>query len=407
MKIFLKIFFAFIIFLTIANTSYANENSTTIYLFYSKGCPHCAIEKEFLQKLEKQDSSVNVKKYEISQNQDYLQLFIKVGKRLSADTSGVPFTVIGDEYIIGFFDEETTGNQIKQLIEKEKQSDCPIVVKEIINKEKQNNEEQKKKECEADEKKAQNIIPKEIKIPLIGGIQTKNLSLTTLTIIIAALDGFNPCAMWVLIFLISMLLGMKDRKRMWILGTAFIITSAFVYFLIMAAWLNLFLFLGFLIWIRIIVGLFATGVGIYNIREFFINKNAECKVTGNEKRRKTLEKIKGITQRKELLIALFGIILLAFAVNLIEAICSAGLPAIYTQILSLSNLPLWQYYLYILLYLFIFMIDDLIVFFIAMTTLHSVGLNSKYVRYSHIIGGIVMIIIGILMLFRPELLMFG
>ncbi len=171
--------------------------------------------------------------------------------------------------------------------------------------------------------------------------------------------------MWVLIFLISMLLGMKDRKRMWILGTAFIISSAFVYFLFMAAWLNLFLFLGFLIWIRIIVGLFATGVGIYNIREFFINKNAECKVTGNEKRRKTLEKIKGITQRKELLIALFGIILLAFAVNLIEAICSAGLPAIYTQILSLSNLPLWQYYLYILLYLFIFMIDDLIVFFIV------------------------------------------
>lgn len=402
MKILLTIFFAFLIFLTIANTGHANENSSTVYLFYSKGCPHCSKEKEFLQKLKKEDSSIKVKEYEISQNPDYLQLLIKVGKRLSADTSGIPFTVIGDEYIIGFFDEETTGNQIKQLIEKEKQGGYPVVVEEIINKERQNKQEDK-----TNEKKLQNIIPKEIKIPLIGSIQTKNLSLLTLTIIIAALDGFNPCAMWVLIFLISMLLGMKDRKRMWILGTAFIVASAFIYFLFMVAWLNLFLFLGFIIWIRIIVGLFATGVGVYNIREFFINKNAECKVTGNEKRRKTLEKIKSITQRKELLIALFGIIILAFAVNLIEAICSAGLPAIYTQILSLSNLSLWQYYLYILLYLFIFMIDDLIIFFIAMTTLHSVGLDSKYARYSHIIGGIVMIIIGILMLFRPELLMFG
>lgn len=402
MKIFLKILFAFLIFLTIANTSYANENSTTIYLFYSKGCPHCVKEKEFLQKLEKEDPSVNVKEYEISQNQDYLQLFIKVGERLSANTSGIPFTVIGDEYIIGFLSEETTGNQIKELLEKEKQSDCPIVVEEILNKEKQ-----AEQECEANEKRAQNIIPKEIKIPPIGSIQTKNLSLTTLTIVIAALDGFNPCAMWVLIFLISMLLGMKDRKRMWILGITFIAASTFVYFLFMAAWLNLFLFLGFIIWIRIIVGLFATGVGVYNIREFFINKNAECKVTGNEKRRITLEKIKSITQKKELLIALIGIIILAFAVNLIEAVCSAGLPAIYTQILSLSNLPLWQYYLYILLYLFIFMVDDLIVFFIAMTTLRSVGLDNKYARYSHIIGGIVMVIIGILMLFKPELLMFS
>ena len=102
-----------------------------------------------------------------------------------------------------------------------------------------------------------------------------------------------------------------------------------------------------------------------------------------------------------------GIILLAVAVNLIELVCSAGLPAIYTQILSLATLDRWQYYLYLLLYILIFMLDDLIVFFIAMITLKAVGIENKYVRFSRLIGGILITIIGLLLLFKPEILMFG
>jgi hypothetical protein len=200
--------------------------------------------------------------------------------------------------------------------------------------------------------------------------------------------------MWVLLFLISLLLGMKDKKRRWILGITFIVASAFVYFLFMAAWLNLILFIGFIIWVRIAIGLVAIGGGGYNLREFFINKESGCKVTGDEKRRAIFEKLKNITQQKQFLLALSGIILLAFAVNLVELICSAGLPVIFTQILTLSNLPPWQYYAYMLLYIFIFMIDDLFVFFTAMITLEVTGISTKYTRASHLIGGVLMIIIG-------------
>ena len=233
-----------------------------------------------------------------------------------------------------------------------------------------------------------------------------HLSLPVLTFVVALLDGFNPCAMWTLLFLISLLLGMNDRKRMWLLGTTFIAASALVYFLFLAAWLNLFLFLGFIVWVRLVVGLVALVTGGYFLRDYVVNKTGQCQVIGN-RRQKTMEKIRKIIKKKLLLLSLLGIIILAFAVNLVELICSAGLPAIYTQILSLAQLPKWQYYLYLIFYILIFMLDDLIIFFIAMITLQAVGIQSKYSRLSHLIGGILMLIIGCLLLFKPEWLMFG
>ncbi len=244
-------------------------------------------------------------------------------------------------------------------------------------------------------------------IPILGTIQTANLSLPALSVVIGLIDGFNPCAMWTLLFLISLLLGMKNKKRMWTLGITFIVASAFVYFLFLSAWLNFFLILGFVFWIRITIGLFAIGVGIYNLREYQKNKDGTCKTSDDEKRRKTLDKLKGITHERKFILALGGIILLAFAVNLIELVCSAGLPAIFTQILSISNLSPGQHYSYILIYIFFFMVDDIVVFAIAMITLQAVGIQSKYARLSRLIGGIIMLIIGVLLLFKPEILMFG
>jgi hypothetical protein len=149
------------------------------------------------------------------------------------------------------------------------------------------------------------------------------------------------------------------------------------------------------------------GGGVYNLREYFINKESGCKVTGDEKRQRVFEKLKAITQKQQFWLALGGIIILAGAVNLVELICSAGLPVVFTQILALSNLAKWQYYLYMLLYIFIFMLDDLIVFIVAMVTLKMTGITTKYTRLSHLIGGILMLIIGLLLIFKPEWLMFG
>ena len=371
------------------------SEDVNLYFFWGEGCPHCAKEKPFLEKLGQKYPQLNIHELEVWGNRENLKLMVEFGKRLDATVSGVPFTVVGGHYVSGWMDEAYTGGQIEEAIQCAIQNSCRDIGNEIAN----------GKTDVAKEKVSK--IPEKITLPLIGEIQTKNISLPVLTIIIGALDGFNPGAMWTLLFLISLLLGMGDRKRMWILGGVFIAASAFVYFLFMAAWLNLLLFLGFVFWVRIMIALVAIGGGGYYLKEYFTAEDTTCKVTGTEKRQKVFEKIRKIAHESHFLLALSGMILLAFAVNLVEAICSAGLPVVYTQILSLSGLAKWQYYLYISFYIFIFMLDDLIVFFAAMITLRMTGLSAKYSRFSHLIGGAVMVIIGLLLIFKPELLMFG
>jgi len=119
------------------------------------------------------------------------------------------------------------------------------------------------------------------------------------------------------------------------------------------------------------------------------------------------QRLRAVAQERNFLVAFLGILALAFLVNLVELICSAGIPVIYTQILTMSGVPTWQYYAYLLLYILVFMADDLLVFFTAMTTLRITGLTTKYSRYSHLLGGFILVIIGALMLLRPEWLMFG
>ena len=194
---------------------------------------------------------------------------------------------------------------------------------------------------------------------------------------------------------------------MWILGIAFIVSSASVYFLFMVAWLNLFLFVGYIFWIRAIIAIIALLGGYTSLKKFWSKDSSGCDVVGDEKRKSVFEKLGKVTSNKSFLMAIIGIVVLAFAVNLVELVCSAGLPAVYTQVLVLNNLGKVQYYLYILLYILFFMFDDLFVFFIAMITLQMTGITTKYVKWSRLIGGILMVAIGVLLLFRPEILMFG
>jgi hypothetical protein len=249
-------------------------------------------------------------------------------------------------------------------------------------------------------------LPREISFPLIGKINLTSLSLPLIAVVIGTLDGFNPCAMWVLLFLISLLLNSQDKRRRWLLGSTFIIASGLVYFFFMSAWLNILLFIGFIVWVRLAIAIFALGAGAFSLNRFW-QHHTGCLVESDEKRKKTFEKLKKIAYDKNLLVALFGIIALAFAVNLVELFCSAGFPAIFTQILTLNQLPPSQYYFYILLYIFFFMLDDIIVFVIAMKTLEVTGISTKYAKYSHLIGGLLMVIIGALLIIKPEFLMFN
>jgi glutaredoxin len=370
-----------------------------VSVFWRVGCPHCEREIEFLRALQARDPSVRVRLLEVSADAANRQSLRQTAVRLHIEEIAVPFTVIGEEAVVGFWDDPTTGAQIEQLIASCRARGCPDVVGELM---------RSRSEPAASVATAPRAaLPRSIRVPLLGEIDTAGLSLPALTLVLGAVDGFNPCAMWTLVFLIGMLIGMRDRTRMWVLGGTFLVASAAVYFVFMAAWLNLLLFLGALLWIRLAVGAVALAGGAWYLREFWVNREGACEVTSQERRRRTLQRLRALAMERSFLLAMGGIVLLAFAVNLIEMLCSAGIPAVYTQVLAMSNLPAWHYYAYMLLYILVFLFDDLVVFFTAMITLQVSGLTATYSRWSHLIGGVVLVAIGALMWVRPQWLMFG
>ncbi len=396
-KIFFSLAILFLPFFSVLPAQ-AEDSVVNVYFFNSDGCPHCAKEEVFLDNLVDQYPDIEVFNFELSKSSENQELFQEVGQFLQADISGVPFTIVGGQYFPGYGDDQTHGAAIEEAVLYCFDNPCPDILQAMTEVDSPD---------QLDEEITSSLNLENFKLPFFGEVNLKDFSLPVLTIVLGALDGFNPCAMWALVFLIGLLLGMKDKKKMWILGSAFIVTSAAVYYLFLAAWLNVLLFIGLILWVRLLIAIVALGGGAYSLKDFFTNKDATCNVGDMQKKQQTFSKLRNIVKSNNFWFALGGIIVLAVAVNMIELICSAGIPAVYTQVLIMSSLPTWHYYMYILLYIVIFMLDDLIIFFIAMLTLQATGLTTKYSRFSRLIGGILMILIGLLLIFKPGWLMFA
>ena len=385
--------FIFVIICLLSFIPFVCAKKVTINLFYSSTCPHCKAEKMFLDTLD----DVEVRRYEVSA---YPSLTQDVMNNLNIKESSVPITIIGSDYIIGYSDE--IQDDILDMIDSYKKKDyCDVVDATIDEGDIESCIEQNKGIYKKSEERKINFFGKTIKF------NAKSVSLPLISLLIGFIDGFNPCAMWVLIFLISMLFNMKDRKKMWILGITFLVSSALIYLIFMLGILTIATFIGTIF--KYVVAAIALIGGILNLNSFrkSLKKDVGCEVTDKKKRNKIIEKIKTIISEKNLLIAVVGIILLAASVNLIELACSSALPSIFIGILKINNLNAFQYGLYMFLYILMFMIDDIVIFIIAMTTLKVTGISNKYTKYSHLIGGILMILIGILMIFKMDWLMFN
>lgn len=378
-----------------AKAEIENSNKVKVYLFYGDGCPHCKKEKEQLNNLRKQyGDTVEFIYYEVWNNEENAKLMDLVKEKMGNDQSGVPYTVIGSNAYIGY--NENIGYAIEKTINSYLEQGDPDIVSAIIN----------DNDTNIDIEKIE-VNDGTFVIPLLGKINAAKVSLPLMAVVIGFVDGFNPCAMWVLLFLLSILIGMKNKKRAFCLGLTFLVASASVYLIFMVAWLNIAISMNSIIWIRNLIAVVALIGGAINLRSFFKKSEDGCTVSDAKKKRKIFEKIKKFTSEKSFILAMIGIITLAFSVNLIELACSAGLPLLFTQILSFNNLSSFEYGLYIGLYILFFMIDDLIIFFIAMFTMKVTGLSNKYTKWSHLIGGLIMLLIGILLLVKPGILMFN
>jgi len=374
-----------------------NAKEVTVYLFYSDSCPHCREEKEFLSTIE---DKVNIEMYEVTKNQDNSDLLDLVKKSLNCTNNYVPYTVIGEVGLTGY--SENIKSQILHFIDKYEKEDYIDVVSKVKETGGIVDLEEKKEELKEEQYS-------EITVPILGKVDTKKVSLPIISMIIGFVDGFNPCAMWILIFLISMLIGMNDRKRMITLGLIFLVTSALVYMGIMLSWLEILKKFINESYMQYIIGIVAIIAAIWNLYSYYKSRKKEtgCEVVNNNSRKKIINRIKKFTSEKSLILAIIGVIGLAISVNFIEFACSAGWPVIFTNILEMNKLSGLENFIYILIYIIFFLIDDIIIFTIAMFTFNIKAISNKYSKYSHLIGGILMLIIGLLMIFAPNILMFN
>jgi len=349
-----------------------------VHFFYLPGCSDCEKQKPFNEELANTYSTDFIYHNTGEPKEAALlsQMLANIGVK---DEPEFPVTIFGKQAFGGWESEETTGERIKLALQQCLAGNCPE--RGII-------EEPKD----------------EVILPIIGKLRLSDYSLPSLAVILGLVDGFNPCALWVLAYLISLVITLKDKGKIWLLVGSFVFASGVLYFLFMTAWLNAFLLIGYFRPVTILIGLVALGAGTLNIREFIKTKGAiVCKVGDEESRKKTMTRIEKVVFSPLTLATIAGIIVLAFVVNSIEFLCSAALPAIFTHVLSLSNLSTLQYYAYILLYDFFFMLTALIIFGSAAFAMTS-SVGDRFAKYCRPLGGTILLILGVLLLFAPGLL---
>lgn len=356
-----------------------SDHNVMVNFFFMPGCPHCADQAAFNQILQQDYNTVQWKLHDVTTpqgNREFIQSIEQY--HIHNPTFGVPMTVINGQGIVGWTSIQTTGQAIRNQI-----------VAALKQQENQIDQDQNKFLLD---------------LPFFGPTDLSTWSLPTLAILLGLVDGFNPCAMWVLVYLIALALSLNDKRRLWLLVGSFVLASGILYFLFMTAWLNAFLFLGYLRPVTILVGLGALAGGILGLKDFIQTKGQlTCKIGDEKEKKKTAKRVQQLINSPLTWATLLGIIVLAFTVNAVEFACSAAIPAVFTQVLAISNLSALEHYAYIGLYTLFFMLDDLIIFGLAAFAV-STAVGEKYAKYCKLLGGILMIAMGLALLFVPQLL---
>lgn len=361
--------------IVIAFTSQERSNPVEgfeVHFFYLPGCSHCEDQELFNEKLKIEYPSINITAHDATTPAGRALLTQMLEERGIENEPGFPVTIFDNQVFGGWVSENTSGRAIEEALQQCLAGNCPPPT---------------------GQEPRHTIV-----LPLIGEIDPSAYSLPTLAVILGLVDGFNPCAMWVLVYLISVVATLRDRRRIWLIVGSFVLASGILYFLFMTAWLNAFLAIGYVKPVTVVIGLVALGGGMLQLREVVKTKGAiVCEVTSEESRKNTMTKVQKIVSSPLSWGILAGIIALAFTVNAIEFVCSAAIPAVFTQVLSLASLTTLQHYSYILLYVFFFMLDDLVVFGTAAFALTS-KLGERYEKYSRPVGATILIILGVLLL---------
>ncbi|NWO19383.1 glutaredoxin domain-containing protein [Leptotrichia sp. oral taxon 223] len=413
-RVFALIILIFSMFL-VNQINYSAGNSqgkkVKIEYFGRKDCKNCANLEKFLKELSTKRDDFEYVEHKIDENEENKAFFDETTSKLKL-VKGTPIIYIDGHIIQGFNTADTTGKEIESLINSAKAKDKILTLKEYVESGQNGNVSSNGAVCTGDTVCEVPGLTKGVKnqvlvnIPIINKtIDLTNYSLFTMSIILGTIDGFNPCAMWVLVLFLTALIAVGNKVKMFRVAGLFILAEAVMYFLILNAWIYTWDFVGLDKWVTPIVGIVGIAGGIFFIKNYLKKGDTlECEVTDLEQRAKISRKVKDIANKPFTLLTALGIIGLALSVNVIEFACSIGIPQTYTKILQINEVPFWIRQFYTFIYIIGYMVDDIIVFGFALMSINKLQLTTKYSKWVNLFGGILMIILGLIMLIKPSLL---
>lgn len=361
----------------------------TLYLFWSVTCPHCHRALQFVDDLTEDLPWLTVHLFEIS-NPDTAPAYRAFAKAFDIKAVYVPAFFYCGQSFNGYDDDLTSGTYLRDTLEA-----CHA---ELTSRE---------STVVTDPAPATplNSAPQQpISVPLIGNLDPASLSLPVMTIVLGGLDAFNPCAFFVLLFLLSLMVHVSKRSHMVIVGGTFVLFSGLLYFVFMAAWLNLFLIVGHLALVTTVAGLIAVGMGVINVKDYFWFKRGVSLSIPENAKPGLFQRMRGLVATSSLPSILIGTITLAIAANAYELLCTAGFPMVFTRILTLNELSPAGHYLYLALYNLVYILPLLAIVVVFVVTLGARKLSENEGRILKLLSGLMMLGLGIVLLAAPDLL---
>jgi glutaredoxin len=342
------------------------DQPATLQVYVRAGCPHCADAKQFLATLMQQRPELKVLYRSVDTDAIARTELLDVSRAHNVWPPGVPTFVMNGRILVGFGSVEESG---------------PILLAFI------------------DEAR----IPAEtLSLPLIGELGVARIGLPLFTLALGLLDGFNPCATWVLLFLLSFLVHLRDRLRIALVAGTFVLVSGLVYYAFMAAWLNVFLVAGMSDSLRVGLAVLALMIGAVNVKDFIAFGKGVSLSIPEAAKPGLYARMRSVIRAEALSSSLLAVAMLAVVVNFIELLCTAGLPAIYTAVLTQQQVGTGGYYAYLGLYILGYIADDALMVTLAVIALGSKKLTENTGRWLKLLSGVVMLVLGLVMLLRPD-----
>jgi len=379
---------ALVALLLLVTAVQAAADPNRIELFVREGCPHCAAAEKFMDELGRERPELAIVIRDVQKEPAAMARLQELVQK-AGGVARVPATYVNGQLIMGYSAEASTDKLIRSALAGGKVAGGDHA-----------------STCEAEDALAcpssgHGAAPpaEDFSVTLLGRtITLDDVGLPLFSIVLGLLDGFNPCSMWVLLLMISMLAPLNDRKRMLAIAGTFVLVQGIAYYAMMAAWLNFFLLIGLSRISQIVIAVIAIFAGLVNLKDFFAFGRGFSLSIPDAAKPKIYSRMRGILHAPTYTAAIVGTIALALLVQVVEFMCTSGFPALFTRILTLQQLDSAAYYGYLLLYNLAYMLDDIIVLGIGVTLLSRHRLQEKEGRVLKAIAGIVMVGLGIYLL---------